>query len=40
MLISEALELATDKFSAAGVLSPSVDAELLGALFSKRPDQS
>ena len=30
MLISEALELATDKFSAAGVLSPSVDAELLG----------
>jgi release factor glutamine methyltransferase len=29
MLISEALELATDKFSAAGVLSPSVDAELL-----------
>ena len=30
MLISEALELATDKFSEAGVLSPSVDAELLG----------
>jgi len=30
MLVSEALELATDKFSAAGVLSPSVDAELLG----------
>ena len=30
MLISEALELATDKFSASGVLSPSVDAELLG----------
>lgn len=30
MLISEALELATDKFSSAGVLSPSVDAELLG----------
>ena len=30
MLISEALELATDKFSAAGILSPSVDAELLG----------
>ena len=30
MLISEALEFATDKFSAAGVLSPSVDAELLG----------
>ena len=30
MLISDALELATDKFSAAGVLSPSVDAELLG----------
>jgi release factor glutamine methyltransferase len=30
LLISEALELATDKFSAAGVLSPSVDAELLG----------
>lgn len=30
MLISEALELATDKLSAAGVLSPSVDAELLG----------
>ena len=30
MLISEALELATDKFSVAGVLSPSVDAELLG----------
>jgi release factor glutamine methyltransferase len=30
MLIWEALELATDKFSAAGVLSPSVDAELLG----------
>ena len=30
MLISEALELATDKFSTAGVLSPSVDAELLG----------
>ena len=30
MLILEALELATDKFSAAGVLSPSVDAELLG----------
>ena len=31
MLISEALELATEKFSAAGVLSPSVDAELLGS---------
>lgn len=30
MLISEALEFATDKLSAAGVLSPSVDAELLG----------
>jgi release factor glutamine methyltransferase len=30
LLISEALEFATDKFSAAGVLSPSVDAELLG----------
>jgi release factor glutamine methyltransferase len=30
LLISEALELATDKFSAAGILSPSVDAELLG----------
>lgn len=30
MLITEALELATDKFSAAGVSSPSVDAELLG----------
>ena len=30
MLISEALELATDKLSAAGVISPSVDAELLG----------
>jgi release factor glutamine methyltransferase len=30
MLVSEALKLATDKFSAAGVLSPSVDAELLG----------
>lgn len=30
MLVSEALELATEKFSAAGVLSPSVDAELLG----------
>jgi release factor glutamine methyltransferase len=30
MLISEALELATDKFATAGVLSPSVDAELLG----------
>jgi len=30
MLVSEALEFATDKFSAAGVLSPSVDAELLG----------
>jgi len=30
LLISEALELATDKFSTAGVLSPSVDAELLG----------
>jgi release factor glutamine methyltransferase len=30
LLISEALELAADKFSAAGVLSPSVDAELLG----------
>jgi release factor glutamine methyltransferase len=30
LLITEALELATDKFSAAGVSSPSVDAELLG----------
>lgn len=30
MFITEALELATDKFSAAGVSSPSVDAELLG----------
>ena len=30
MLISEALQLATDKFSAAGVPSPVVDAELLG----------
>jgi release factor glutamine methyltransferase len=30
LLISEALELATDRFSAAGILSPSVDAELLG----------
>lgn len=30
MLISEALETATDKLTAAGVLSPSVDAELLG----------
>lgn len=30
MLISEALESATDKLSSAGVLSPSVDAELLG----------
>ena len=30
MLISEALELATDKFSTAGIASPSVDAELLG----------
>ena len=30
MLISEALELATDKFSAAGISSSSVDAELLG----------
>jgi len=31
LLISEALETATDKLSEAGVLSPSVDAELLGA---------
>jgi release factor glutamine methyltransferase len=30
LLISEALETATDKLTAAGVLSPSVDAELLG----------
>jgi release factor glutamine methyltransferase len=30
LLISEALELATDKFSNAGIASPSVDAELLG----------
>ncbi len=30
MLISEALEMATDKLSEAGVTSPSVDAELLG----------
>lgn len=30
MLISEALESATDKLTSAGVLSPSVDAELLG----------
>jgi release factor glutamine methyltransferase len=30
LLISEALDLATEKFSAAGVLSPIVDAELLG----------
>ena len=29
MLISEALKLATDKFYAAGILSPTVDAELL-----------
>lgn len=30
MLISEALEMATDKLTSAGVTSPSVDAELLG----------
>ena len=30
MLISEALEMATDRLSEAGVISPSVDAELLG----------
>jgi release factor glutamine methyltransferase len=30
VLISEALEMATDKLSTAGVISPSVDAELLG----------
>jgi release factor glutamine methyltransferase len=30
LLISEALETATDKLTSAGVLSPSVDAELLG----------
>ena len=30
MLISDALKLATDKFSAAGILSPSFDAEALG----------
>lgn len=29
MLISEALQLATEKFTAAGVISPKVDAELL-----------
>lgn len=30
MLISEALEMATDELSSAGVVSPSIDSELLG----------
>ena len=35
MLISDALKLATDKFSAAGILSPSFDAEALGCFILK-----
>jgi release factor glutamine methyltransferase len=35
LLISDALKLATDKFSAAGILSPSFDAEALGCFILK-----